>query len=166
MTGSLIGIGSFSDKILYEIEKNSQIISCDLLNETKHFTTTKGKGRGRCKKIRIQKLRKKWKRKSINYFLVDMDILEKYKKYFIKDSMYLNCNTIYLYTSHKEKDVSVWIERYQRYSVTLQKLFLDDGILLVIETNDQKRNFVKDRWYFMIDTINDILDVIGDILSV
>lgn len=162
MDGNVIGIGSLPSSVLNKIDKNKKIVNCILLSD---ITKKQGKGKkGKGKTIRIQKLRKYFKKHTIQYFVCEIDVLEKYKKYFIKDSIYLLDKNIYLYTKDKTEDISVWIERYKRYNTSIEIDTLEDGILISIVTKEHKRNYIKNKWYFLIDSLNEFLDIVGELL--
>ena len=78
-------------KSLYSFETNEKK---GLKIGTK-FKTNKGK------KVSIKKLRKQFKRKSVDYIILNYDTIVKYYKYIIKDTIYLNNNKLYIYSNDK-----------------------------------------------------------------
>ena len=85
LEGRVLIIG-FDDVDLTDcINNNTNIIDCDSLN-----LNNKAKGNGKLgKTVNIKKLRKIYKKKKLDYIIVNMEAVEKYSKYFIKDSLYL-----------------------------------------------------------------------------
>lgn len=160
MDGKIIGIGIADQKILDTISKNNKILFCDLLNDK-----TKGseEGKKRSKIIYINKLRKRYKHKKINYIVCDVNEVDKYLKTFVRDSVYINNNDIYLYMD-KQYDVDKVISKYERYTKKIEQIKCDDGIIIKINTNKVKNNFIKDKIYYLIDLLNMIGDFIGDFL--
>ena len=71
LKGSLLGIGLTNENILNAIEENSNIDVCYLLNNIsltgKKFSITK---RGKNKKINIKKIKKQFKKKSLDNIIV------------------------------------------------------------------------------------------------
>lgn len=162
MDGNLLGIGIKDESILKEIESNKKIINCDLLNSINKTIKFKSKRKLK-KKIYIKKLRKKYKKNNIDFLIVNIEEVDNYLKFFIKDSIYITSNNIY-YFIPKEYDVDIIIKRYKRYTSDIELIKCDDGIILKINTINTKNNFFKDKIYFIIDTLNNIIDLIADIL--
>ena len=120
-------------------------------------TTNKGKY------INIKKLRKYITKKSSNYLICNMDEIIEYYKYFIRDSIYINNNMIYVYLSN-DIDPEFIIDKYKRYNVAITKITLKEGIILEINNMNGKNNKIKDKLYFIKDTFYNIAETIGNIL--
>ena len=93
--GNLLGIGITEENILNLIEKNNKIVNCDLLNS--NALNKKGKAGKKLKSIPIKKIRKVFGRRRFDYIIANADELKKYFKTFVRDSMYINKKTIYIY---------------------------------------------------------------------
>lgn len=115
------------------------------------------------KSIKINKLRKKISKKSIDYIICNMNEMNNYYKYFIKDSIYLNCNLIYLYFD-KTLDKDFFIKRYKRYNVEVECSEYKNGYILTIYNKDKNNNIIKDFIYLIKDTFYNIAETIGNIL--
>lgn len=87
MSGKVIGIGIDNKEFIESIDKNNKILECDLLNSIniKSFNGKKSK-----KKKYVKKLRKKYKKKNIDYMIINANMINKYLKKVVKDSIYIN----------------------------------------------------------------------------
>lgn len=159
MTGKVIGAGIDNEEIIDAIDKNNKIIECDLLNSI-DINTSKGKKK---KKKYVKKLRKKYKKKKVNYVIVNSNKINKYLKTFVRDSIYINNTEIYYYMDKKEDTENI-IKRYKRYNTEIEIIKCDDGNIIRINTSKAKNKFLKDKIYYILDTLSNIADVIGDIL--
>lgn len=138
---------------LYTISDNS---ARQGIKTGKKRKTNKGKN------INIKKLRKYINKKSVDYLFVNMDSLYKYYKYFIKDSIFLSRNMIYIYLSNNI-DYKFIIDKYKRYNTKTEYKKYKDGYLIKID-NTKGANTYKDIIYFIKDTLYNIADIIGNIL--
>ncbi len=160
MSGKVIGIGIDNKEFIESIDKNNKILECDLLNSIniKSFNGKKSK-----KKKYVKKLRKKYKKKNIDYMIINANMINKYLKKVVKDSIYINKKEIYYYMN-KEYDIENITKRYKRYNTEIEVKEFIDGSLIKINTSKAKNHFIKDKIYYIMDTLNNIADVIGDIL--
>lgn len=160
MTGKVIGVGIDNKEILETIDKNNKILECDLLNSIDINDSLKGRHK---KKKYVKKLRKKYKNKKVNYIIVNSNEINRYLKTFVRDSIYINNTEIYYYMD-KKYDIENIIKRYKRYNTDIEIIKCDDGNILKINTSKAKNKFFKDKFYYIVDTLNNIADIIGDIL--
>lgn len=65
---------------------------------------------------------------------------------------------------NKEYDIENITKRYKRYNTEIEVKEFIDGSLIKINTSKAKNHFIKDKIYYIMDTLNNIADVIGDIL--
>lgn len=163
MEGFLLGIGVQNEEILKQIEKNTSIKTCILLGKGQEGTQ-----KGSNPSVNIRDFRKKWKRKRIDYILADAREVFPYLKYFIKDSIYINKRKIIFFIPkerNQEEVLEILIKRYHRYAVETQIEKCADGLLLVINILDRKQYYLKDRFYFVLDTIEEWLDKLSEVLE-
>lgn len=158
--GNIIIIGKFNDDLENLIDENKKIISCEhLTNETKNG---KGKSKKRINKsINIKKIKKRYKKKKHDFILCNIEDIFKYKKTFIKDSIYITKEEIYLFG--KKDEIEDIQEKYKRYTNQIEKERLKEGIVLKIKTNFMPAK-LKNIYYYVYDTIMYIIDLISDIL--
>ena len=140
---------------LYSVESN---ISVGLLGRKRNKRKT-NKG----KTINIKKLRKYINKKSVKHMFCNMNEMFSYYKYFIKDSVYLNNNKLYLYVD-KNIDKELIIKNYKRYDVKIEEIEYKNGYLLIIDNKNSKSNLLKDILFFIKDTFYNIAEAIGNLL--
>jgi len=166
LNGNILIIGNIDDN-LEKINKNPNIIECDIINindnKKEKINKFKDKFNKKEQKINIKKLKKIYNKKSIDYILCDYELIKKYMRFFVKDSVYLNKNKLYLYGINI-KEVKEIINKYKRYDVLVKPTIKDDYFFIEIDNKNSKNNIIKDFIYFIIDTITYITDFIGDIL--
>ena len=92
-----------------------------------------------------------------------MNEMFKYYKHFIKDSIYLNNNKLYIYAD-KSIDKDLLIKNYKRYNVDIEYTEYKSGFILTIDNTKSKNNFIKDILYFIKDTFYNIAEAIGNLL--
>lgn len=142
-----------NDKInLYSIESNA---SNSIFKNKRN--TNKGK------KINIKKLRKYINKKSVDYMFCNMNEMFSYYKYFIRDSIHLNNNKLYIYASD-EIDKDLLIKNYKRYNVKIEYNEYKTGYILIIDNTKSKNKYIMDKLYFIKDTIYNIAEFIGNLL--
>lgn len=154
LSGNVLGIG-LNEDLTTLIEKNNNIIECNLLN-----SCVKGKFKKSFfkKTIRIKKIRKVFKKKNIDYIICNYDEISKYLNTFVKDSIYINKGKVYFFGNI---DVDLLKLKYERYDV---KINLINKNIIEIDTSLAKNNFFKDNYYRLVDFKNHLIEIIGDVL--
>lgn len=159
--GTILGFGNLSDKVITAIDKNDNIIEFTLLsNSNESSGDTKGRN---TKKVPYHKIRKKFRKKDITSIIASYDDLQKYRRRFIADSLFLAKDNIYLFIKSEDIDVEIIQKRYERYRQECEMIPCRDGFLLKITKKNYKKNKVRDTWYIFLDFIIDILNIIGDL---
>lgn len=152
--------------LIDKFDKNNQVnlfsISSGLSGNTKKVHSKK-KVTNKGKNINIKKLRKYINKKSIDVIICNMNLMYKYYKYFIKDSIYLSNNLIYIYADNNI-DKEFLIKKYKRYNVKIEVLDYKNSYILVIDSTKGKNNYLKDKIYFIKDTFYNMAEFIGNIL--
>lgn len=138
---------------VYSIDKSST----GILGKSKKRKNNKGKD------INIKKLKKYFNKKSIDYIICDYSEIEDYTKYIFRNFIYLNCNMLYLYCD-KNHDIDLIIKRFKRYGSNIDIKEYKDNYLLLINNKNSKTNFLKNIIFFILDTLYNLIDFIGNIL--
>ena len=163
LKGSLLGIGLNDDQLLNAIEKNDEIHTCYLLTNIsktgKKFSMTK---RGKNKKINIKKIKKHFKKKSLNTIICNFDIIKWFQRSFVPNSVYLNNGMLYIY-GQKEELENLKL-KYQRYTKDINIEKAGDKYIMKINNQNTKNNFFKDTLFKIKDFGSDITELITDIL--
>lgn len=148
--GKILGIG-LSKNVIAMIEKNKKITYCDLLNS---FTKKGKESKKKEKLFYIKDLRKKYKKNKLDLIIVDYNEVKKYKKTFIRDSIYICKGQIYVYNADES------VEKYKRY-----KAVIKTSEVVEIDATKAKTNFIKDKIYYVVDTAETLIDYVSDFLT-
>lgn len=165
MKGSLLGIGIDDPSMLDEIEKNDNIDLCYILSNGGKANNKKFKlfKKGRTKKINIKKIRNYFRKKSLDNVLCDYNIIKKYYRSFISNSIYINKGKLIIYGNIKELEKIK--EKYKRYTEDIEEKRTNKSFLLIINNKNTKTNLIKDKFYKIKDTLNDGLDYLTEFLA-
>ena len=90
-------------KLMNAFNNNNKInlYSIDSKKSKNIFKNKNKRKTNKGKNINIKKLRKYMNKKSVDYLFCNMNEMYNYYKYFIKDSVYLNNNKLYIYLDKK-----------------------------------------------------------------
>ena len=145
------------DKLMGCFLKNNnvEVLSIDS-NINSGVRNSKRKVFNGSKNISIKKLRKYINKKSVDVLFCNMNEMNNYYKYFIKDSIYLCNNTVYLYFDN-EIDKDFLIKKYNRYNVVIEETEYKNGYILKIDVTNAKNNWFKDKLYLIHDTLYNLI---------
>ena len=161
--GRLVCFDVNNTNVLDAIEKNKKI---DGLYEFSFSNKISKKMKYKLKRKRynIKKIKKYFKKKSIDYFMGDITNLKKYFNTFIKNSINLNNNTIYLYGKNSDYDLNELIYRYKRYGIKVTVKNNEEYFVLEIIVLDIKTKFLKNCQYQVRDNMYNIGEYISQVL--
>lgn len=163
--GTFLSIGLKYPTVESVIEKNKDITNGYILE---FDGKKKGKGKNRftlkSKKISIKKLRNSFKKKSIDTMVCNYQDIEKYMRYFVKDSVYINKGKLYLYGKKEDYVIEDIENYYKRYQTKIIITEYEEDFLIEIDNTNSKNNWFKDKVYKIKDTISTIINIIGDIM--
>lgn len=165
-TGNVLCLGVKDDGILRNLGRNSNVdvytierkLSKNIFSKRKKAKVIKDE---KGKKINIKKLRKTFKKKSVDYIVCDINEIYDYFKYFIYDSVIINKKKLYLYGESKYIDPNVLAKRFKRYHADAEVFISDDEFMIVVDNQESKGNWFKAKWYIVIDTFHNIGDMIS-----
>lgn len=164
-TGSFVSIDLQYPTVTSILEKNPNIVNGYLLE---FDGKKKGKGKNtkakRSRNINIKKLRKTFKKKSIDTILCNYEEVQKYMRFFTKDSIYINKGKLYLYGKKEEYVLEDIESYYKRYKTNITITEYDKEFLIEIDNSQAKNNFIKDKIYSIRDLFVAIINFIGDIM--
>lgn len=163
--GNVLVIG-LDDKLLNKFDKNNKVNLYAIYSNKSNGVFSKSqkkKKTNKGKNINIKKLRKYINKKSVDYIICNMEEIKQYYKYIIKDTIYLNSNVIYIYSSN-EIDKEFIINKYSRYNTKITSIDYKNGYIITIDNTNSKNNFFKDKLYFIKDTLYDLAETIGNIM--
>lgn len=157
LEGNVLGIG-LTKSMVEAIEKNNQILECNLLES--YVQEQEGKKK-KLKKIRIKKLNKYFRKKSIDTILCKYDLIQKYMNTFVKNSVYINRKKLYFFGVLDKELIE---RRYQRYQTKVTFIDIKDESIAIIDNEYTKNHRIKELGYRVFDSIIHAIDVIGDVL--
>ena len=164
LKGEVLAIG-VDDKILAGFKSNDSV-NVFTLNKVESLFERRKKKIKRDKTgkdINIKRLRKYFKKQKFDYMIINYEEIEDYLKYVVRDIVYLNTNTLYLYCD-MECDIELLIKRFNRYGASIKVTKYKESILLEIDNKKSKTNWLKNKLYYVPDTLYNIGDIISNIL--
>ena len=165
MEGSLLGIGIDDASMLDAIEGNNRIDLCYILSNGGKSGNKKFKlfRKGRTKKINIKKIREHFRKKSIDNLLCDYNVIKKFYRSFISNSVYINKGKLLIYGNIKELEKLK--EKYERYSDDIIVEKTNKSFLLIVNNKNTKNYIIKDNYYKLLDVLSDGLDYLTEFLT-
>lgn len=161
LSGNVLGIG-VDEKISQILEQNDRVLNCNLLNS---LVNTKSQGKKeKQKKISVKKIRKIFKKKNVDYIICNIEEMKKHLKTFIRDSVYINKDILYIYNIKDEELKEELIRKYKRYNTKIEEIKDKDTTILKIDNKESKTNKLKDIKYSIIDTLISLFNIISDLL--
>lgn len=165
--GEVLCIGVEDTSILKALSHNNQVnvftldrkISTGLFFKKKKVKTKSGK------KVNMTKMRKSFKKKSIDYMVCDINSIYDYFKYFIYDSVVINKKKLYLYGYSKYLDPNTLAKRFERYHAKVEVSSQGNQFLLIIDNENSKGNWLKAKWYVLVDSFHNLGDLISTALT-
>lgn len=163
VSGNVLGIG-VDGEISEILEQNERITECNLLNSYSYDNKEEKKKSKRLKKIRIKKMRKVFKKKKVNFIICNITEIKKYLKTFVKDSIYINKEILYIYNIADEELKKELIKKYKRYNTSIEEIKEKETTILKIDNSNAKTNIFKDNFYMIVDTLVKLFNMISDLL--
>lgn len=163
--GNVLSI-CLDDKLMEAFNNNNNKVTLYSVDSSKSngiFRKKSKRKTNKGKSINIKKLRKYINKKSVDYMFCNMNEMFEYYKYFIKDSVHLNNNKLYIY-AEKDIDKDLIIKNYKRYNTNIEYNEYKTGYIIIVDNTKSKTNFIKDSLYFIKDTFYNIAEAIGNLL--
>ena len=165
VSGNVIVIGIEYKTVLDELDKNEKIVNLYSMQfNGKKKSKKKEKGKKRDKIISIKKIKKIFKKKKIDYIICNIEDINRFLRTFIRDSVYINKDKLYIYGSKNNMDLELIEKRYNRYNVKINIIEYDKNMLIAIDNTKAFNNIFKDLFYNIIDIFYSIYNAIGDLL--
>lgn len=164
--GNVITIGVKNEKIISKLMKKNNINLFEI-NESPGngiFRRKSKKKLNKGKTINIKKLYKTFNKKSIDYIICNVDEVKYYLKYFIKNSIYINSNKLYIYGNIDDIDIDILKKRYKRYNVSIEEIIIGNEFILIIDNTKSKNKKIMELFYFIKDSLYNLVDFISNIL--
>lgn len=165
ISGNVVTIGVDYKTVLDELDKNEKIVNLYSMQfNGKKRSKKKEKGKKRDKLVSIKKIRKIFKKKKIDYIICNIEDINRFLRTFIRDSVYINKEKLYIYGSKNNIDLELIEKRYNRYNVTINITEYDKDVLVEIDNTKAFNNALKDIFYNIADILYSIYNAIGDLL--
>lgn len=162
INGNVLGIGIDNEHFISALDNNNKITICNLMNlNSSNATKSRGK---KGKTVNIKKIRKKFKKKRVDYIICNINDIKNFTKTFVKDSIYINKNKLYIY-GNTDYDYEILVKKYQRYKNSIDIDTSESKFILTIDNSKAKTNFIKDTMYLIIDSISNLFDLITNVLT-
>jgi hypothetical protein len=161
-SGNVLCVGVLDDNILMALKKikDANVFTVDRVHSRSFFRKKKAKTKDG-KKVNIKKLRKTFKKKSIDHLICDFNEISEFFKYFIGDSVIISRGIVYIYGVPANKDYEELASRFKRYGATVKIEKEEDKILIVVDNKKSKTNWFKNKFYIVVDTFHNIGDLIS-----
>lgn len=165
--GNVLCIGVNDTKIINELKCNKKISIYELkrTESRKIFSRKKRFKFYNDKSVKIKKFRSIFKKKSIEYVIIDLNNLFDYCKYMASNSIYVCNKKIYIYGDSKYYDADILASKFQRYTKSIEKIQIDTSYLVIVDCRNTKFSFIKEKFYLVIDTLHNIGDFISYFLT-
>ncbi len=166
--GNVLCIGVNESKILNELNKNKKINLYELKRKynRKLFSKKKKFKISNDKTVSIKKFRSIFKKKSIEYVIIDLNNIFDYFKFIVSNSIYICNKRIYIYGDTKYFDSELLSSKFKRYTDCIETIKVDDtAYLIIVDCKNTKFSFIKEKFYLIIDTLQNIGDFISFFLA-
>lgn len=164
VNGKVLTIGldySTVEKVLDKNENITELFSMKFNGKKRTKKYEKGK---RGKTISIKKIRKIFKKKRIDVIICNIEDIDRFLRTFIRDSVYINKNKLYIYGNKDVIDIELLEKRYKRYKTEVNITEYKKEILMEIDNSNAYNNKLKDILYNISDIGYNIVNSIGDLL--
>lgn len=155
--GNLLLISN-DEELMDAASNNKNIDESYTLSSINNKEKSKNKLKLGNKKIQINKIKRYFNKKSIDYIVVDYKLIKDFLPRFVKNSIYLNRGNLYFYNLEKENEI---VKKYQRYKTEIK----ENKEYIEINNKNTKNNIIKDNYYIFKDKKDKILDKLSDLLT-
>ncbi len=167
MEGNVVCIGVEDKKIMKFLESNKKISLFQLSRPPKRklFSRSKRMKISDDKSVKIKKFRKLFKKKSIEYLIINLNSVYDYYKYMAGNSIYI-CNTkVYIYGCSDFVNAKAIAKKFKRYCTEVECIQIEEQYLVIIDVQKAKYNWLKNKFYIVIDTLHNLGDYISYFLT-
>ncbi|MDD3341306.1 MAG: hypothetical protein PHN72_03815 [Bacilli bacterium] len=160
LKGFVLGIG-LDETLEDALYANENIHKCDLISNMKSGSTSIEKGTN--KTISIYKLKKKYKKNKVDYIICNVEDVEEYMKYFLRDGTYIVKNKIYLYGNLNKINIEDFSKVLKRYDFVVKIEKNKKEYLLTLQKN--QCHYSKNYFYFLVDGFLEYVEKISSFLE-
>lgn len=167
LKGNVLCIGVTDKKIMKGLKANKSIGLYELTRQQKKsfFNRNKRIKSNNGKSVKIKKFRKIFKKKSIEYLIIDLNSIFDYYKYITSNSIYICNQKIYVYGHSDYVDAKLVAQKFRRYKTVIETFQNNDKYLVVVDCREAKYSWFKEKYYLVIDFFHNIGDYISYFLT-
>jgi len=162
--GDILGVG-ISDEIQKLFKKKDNIHNLYLITPKNHNKSDDLAEQSIDKQFDIKRLNKYFDNKTIDYTICNIDVLDTYFPYFLKNIINLNDEKVLFYGRKEQYDYEVLIKQLERYNSKVEYIDCGQYFLVTIETKDIIINNKSKIIYLIKDIFVSWVDRIGNILT-
>lgn len=165
--GNVVSIGVIDDKIQKCLRKNKNISLFELEINTKRslFSKKKRVKISKEKSVRIKKFRTAFKKKSIEYVVIDLNNFYDYYKYMASNSIFICNKKIYIYGNSELIDSKSVEKKFKRYKTKINSSQNDNEFFVIVDSSKAKFSLIKEKFFIIIDTFGNLGDIISYFLT-
>lgn len=169
--GNILCICVEDGRILTRLSKNKNITIFELERPKKRklfsriFSKDKRISNKKGKSVKIKKFRKFFKKKSIDYVIIDLNNVYDYYKYMASNSIYVCKKKLFIYGNSDYVDALGVSKKFLRYTKNVTKIQNGTEYIVIVDCNNTKFSWFKEKLYVTIDTFHNLGDMISYILT-
>ena len=163
-SGNILCIGLNEQDLLDIIDKNKNIIKCDILNNNSIKIGKDNSKGSSSKNVNIKNIKNIFKKKRVDKIICEFKHIEKYLKSFVKDSIYITKGNVLIYDNFTEKELDKIMSLYNRYEIKNKIKNDKNNYIIEFEIKNKKTNKLKDFGYSIIDFWSELYDIVTDLL--
>lgn len=165
--GNVLCIGVTDKKIMSLLNKNNKIGIYELSREKprRFFGSKKRMKISKGKTVKIKKFRKLFKKKSMEYLIIDLNSIFDHYKFIASNSIYVCCRKIYIYGNSDYISAKMVAKKFERYNTKIERIQLDKEYLVIVDCKKAKYSYIKEKIYLIIDTFHNLGDMISYFLT-
>lgn len=164
-SGNIFTLGVVDNDLIKLVQNNNNIEKFLMLNINQSIQYETSDNYKPTKNVKITKIRKRNKKKKIDYSLCEISDCKDHFRTFINDTIYFNKKDIYYYGNIDEYDIDLLIKKYRRYNVVINITKFSNGeFILKIDTSKAKTNKLKNIFYKIVDFFESVIDGLTNFL--
>ena len=137
ISGNVLTIGLDFPTVEQVLEQNEKIVKSYSMNFNGKKRTKKYEQGQKGKTISIKKIRKIFKKKRIDYIICNIEDIEQFFRTFIRDSVYINKNKLYIYGNKNNIDLEL-LEKYSEGLICLSACLAGQINQAILSDNMEK----------------------------
>lgn len=165
LSGKVFTLGIVDKDLVSALQKNRNITEYLMLNINEDVEYEKSEKTKEVKNLNISKIKKKNKKKNIDYSICEISDSKEHLGTLINDTIYFTKNIIYYYGKQDEIDLDMLIKKYRRYKVIIENNKYSDGsFILKIDVKNAKTNKFKGFLYKIVDIFELLFECLTNFL--